>query len=78
MTEAFGKPVTGARIRLELNMTHAGMSPVFADAQEVEPGRYRANVQLTMAGDWSLFVDVTMANGDKVYQRFDVKGVSSA
>jgi len=78
VTEALGKPVTGARVRLELNMTHAGMAPVIADAQEVEPGRYRANMQLTMAGDWSLFVDMTMANGNKASQSFDIKGVSSA
>ena len=78
VTEALGKPVTGARLKLELNMTHAGMAPVIADAQEVEPGSYRANVQLSMAGDWSLFVDVTLANGNKVYQSFDIKGVSSA
>jgi len=78
VTEALGKPVTGARLKLELNMTHAGMAPVIADAQEVDPGSYRANVQLSMAGDWSLFVDVTLANGNKVYQSFDIKGVSSA
>jgi len=78
VTEALGKPVTGARMKLELNMTHGGMVPITADAQEVEPGRYRANVQLPMAGDWSLFVDMTLANGSKMYQSFKINGVSPA
>ncbi|HEU4836772.1 MAG TPA: FixH family protein [Pyrinomonadaceae bacterium] len=73
-----GKPITGAQAKFELNMTHAGMTPVFVDAREVEPGRYRANTQLTMAGDWSLFVTVAMPDGTKAYQSFDIKGVSSA
>ena len=73
-----GKPVTGAQMKLELNMSHAGMAPVFADAQEVEPGRYRAKVQLTMAGDWSLSVSVNMPDGTTANQSFDIKGVSSA
>ena len=73
-----GKPVTGAQTKLELNMSHAGMAPVFADAKEIEPGRYQAKVQLTMAGDWSLVVSVNMPDGTKSFRSFDIKGVSSA
>ena len=72
------KPVTGGNMRLEGNMTHAGMAPVFAEAREVEPGRYRANMELTMAGDWSLFVSMTLPDGTKVNQSFDIKGVAPA
>lgn len=72
------KPVTGARVRFEGNMSHAGMIPVFADAREIEPGRYRATMELTMAGDWVLSVDMTSPEGTRFYQQFDIKGVAPA
>lgn len=56
-------------------MSHAGMVPVFADAVEVEPGRYRANLELSMAGDWHVAVDVTMRDGRKLEREFEIKGV---
>lgn len=69
------KPVSGARVRLEGNMTHAGMSPVFAEAIEVEPGRYRATLEFTMGGDWVVLVHAVLPDGRKVERQFDVKGV---
>lgn len=69
------KPVSGARVRLEGNMTHAGMRPVFAEAQEAEPGRYRATLELTMGGDWVVLVHAALPDGRKVERQFDVKGV---
>src|SRR5215208_7982809 len=66
VTGAREKPITGARIALEGNMSHAGMAPVFADAMELEPGRYRATMELSMAGDWILLVHVTLPGGEKV------------
>ena len=59
-------------------MSHSGMAPVFADAAEVEPGRYRANMELTMAGDWIVLVHLTLADGTKVDRQFDIKGVAPA
>ena len=59
-------------------MSHAGMTPVFADAPEVEPGRYRTSMELTMAGDWIVLVHLTLANGTKVDQQFEIKGVAPA
>ena len=47
-------------------MSHAGMVSVFAEAREVEPGRYRGNLEFTMAGDWLLSVYVTLPDGTKV------------
>ena len=78
VTGASGKPVTGTRVALEGNMSHAGMAPVFADAAELEPGRYRANMELTMAGDWIILVHVTLPDGEKVERQFEVKGVAPA
>ena len=71
-------PITAARIMLEANMTHAGMVPVFAEATEIEPGRYRAIVQLSMAGDWVVVAHVSLAGGRKSDHQFEVNGVAPA
>jgi len=70
-----GQPVNGASITLEGNMTHAGMSPVFAQAKETEPGRYQATLDLTMAGDWTILTHITLAGGRTLERQLDVKGV---
>jgi hypothetical protein len=75
LTDTSGTPVTGARLRLEGNMSHAGMAPVFADANEIEPGRYRSNLELSMAGDWYVSVRVTLADGRKFNREIEIKGV---
>jgi hypothetical protein len=69
------KPVSGARVTLEGNMTHAGMSPVFAEAKETGPGRYRATLEFTMAGDWVVLVHAALPDGRRIERQFDVKGV---
>lgn len=77
VTEASGKALTGAHITLEGNMSHAGMAPVFAKAEESEPGRYQAPFEFSMAGDWIVLVHVTLADGQKVEQQFQISGVRS-
>jgi len=76
VTNGSGKNVSGARIKLEGNMSHSGMAPVFADATEFEPGRYRANIELNMAGDWIVLVHLTLADGTKMDRQFEIKGVA--
>lgn len=68
-------PVTGARVTLEGNMSHAGMAPVFAGADEVEPGRYRATLEFTMGGDWVVLVRAALADGRRLERQLDVRGV---
>ena len=75
LTDSSGKALTGARITLEGNMSHAGMAPVFAKAKEIEPGRYQAPLELTMAGDWIVLVHLTLSDGQKVERQFEIKGV---
>lgn len=58
-------------------MSHPGMTPVFAAATEIEPGRYRANLELSMAGDWHVAVRGTLRDGRKFERQFEIKGVSS-
>jgi len=68
----------GAEIKLEGNMSHAGMSPVFVDTREVAPGEYRTNMELSMAGDWVILVHLTLPNGSKLERQFEIKGVAPA
>jgi hypothetical protein len=78
LTDASGKVVTGARITLEGNMSHPGMAPVFADAREIEPGRYESEIELSMAGDWYVLAHVSLPDGRKLDQQFEIKGVKAA
>jgi len=78
LMSASRKPVAGAQIKLEGNMSHAGMSPVFADTLEVVPGEYRANMDLSMAGDWVILVHLTLRDGTKLERQFEIKGVAPA
>ena len=77
VSDADGKPVEGATLRLEGNMAHAGMKPVFADAKEEKAGRYRAETEFTMAGDWFVLVTGKLADGRLVNKKIDVKGVKA-
>jgi hypothetical protein len=72
---ATGRPVQGAAVRLEGNMSHAGMRPVFAAAREVAPGTYEAPLELTMGGDWFLLVDATLPDGGTLHRQLDLPGV---
>ena len=73
-----GRPVTGARIAIEGNMSHAGMPPVFAEATETGDGRYRASLELSMAGDWAVLVHATLPDGRKLEHQFEINGVAPA
>ena len=69
------KPVPGARIELEGDMTHPGMAPVFGKAIEGAAGDYSGRLDLPMGGDWVILMHVTLADGRKVERQIDVKGV---
>lgn len=75
LTNADAKPVTGAHIGVEADMTHAGMSPAFADAKEIEPGHYQSPLTLEMAGDWVVLLHITLSDGKRLERQFDVQGV---
>lgn len=77
LTDKNGAPVVGARVDLEGNMSHAGMSPVSSEAKEIEKGKYRGTLQLTMAGDWVVLVHITLPDGQKLQRQIEVSGVRS-
>ncbi len=70
-----GKLMTGARVGLEADMSHPGMSPVFGQADEIEPGRYRGRLELGMAGDWVILLHIALPDGRKLERQIDVRGV---
>ena len=78
MTDSSQKPIAGAHIKLEGNMSHAGMAPVTAEATEMGAGRYQTNMKLTMAGDWQVLVLLTLPDGREVDQEFEIKAVQPA
>ena len=75
LADAGGKPITGARVTVEADMSHAGMSPVFADAKEEQPGRYQVRLNFSMAGDWVILLHVTLTGGKKLERQIEVRRV---
>lgn len=75
LSDSAFRPITGARISVEGDMSHAGMAPVFGEAKEAEPGRYQAQLNLDMAGDWVVLLHIVMPSGEKVERQIDLKGV---
>src|SRR5690606_8088607 len=70
-----GAPVAGAEVRLEGNMPPPGMQPILATAAEVAPGKYEAPLAFTMAGDWFILFEGTLADGRPLHRQVDVAGV---
>lgn len=79
LTDLAGDPVEGARVRVEGTMTHAGMVPVFADAEPTGGGRYRVQeFDFTMGGDWILRAHITLPDGTGGIREREVRVVSGA
>lgn len=72
LTDGRGQPVDDATVNIEGNMTHAGMTPVLAQASGGENGQYLVPFEWTMGGDWIVTVEVTLADGRVVTREFPV------
>jgi hypothetical protein len=77
LRDAYDRPIVGARVELEGNMSHAGMVPVFAQATEIEPGLYQADLEFTMGGDWFILVRADLPDGRSMERQMDVPAVDS-
>jgi hypothetical protein len=75
LTDPAGAPVSGAHVNMEADMSHPGMAPVFFSAKESGPGSFTGDVDLSMPGDWTILLHITLANGAKVEKQFDLPGV---
>ncbi|MBS1841682.1 MAG: FixH family protein [Acidobacteria bacterium] len=71
-------PVEGARVTLEGNMTHPGMSPAFGEAKETLPGSYTGTLDLNMRGDWVVTVHVSMQDGARLEQEIKVQNLQAS
>jgi hypothetical protein len=69
------RPVSGARISVEADMSHAGMAPVFEEASETGPGEYRAHLKFAMAGDWVILLHIRLPGGQTLERQFNVDSV---
>jgi hypothetical protein len=67
-----GNPVEDAQVTVRGDMAHAGMVPIMASAERVGDGQYRAGMDWTMAGDWVITVEATLADGRIASRTFDM------
>ena len=77
LTNKAGERVTGAHVSLEGDMAHAGMSPAFGDAREIEPGRYQGRLDLDMRGDWTVLFHLRLANGVAFDRQEDIRNIQA-
>jgi hypothetical protein len=75
LADALAKPVAGAHLTAEADMTHAGMSPVFGTVEEKQPGHYESMLNLGMAGDWVILLHGTLPSGAKLERQFELRNV---
>jgi hypothetical protein len=73
-----GRPVEGATLGLEGNMSHPGMVPVQAVVQPIAAGRYAGVLELTMAGDWFVRVWGVLEDGRPIDRTIPLRGVRAA
>jgi hypothetical protein len=57
---AGGRPVGGARVRVELSQPDTGRGGIAADARDLGDGRYAADVAFPAAGPWDARFDVVL------------------
>jgi hypothetical protein len=77
LRDAARKPVAGARVNLEANMSHPGMAPVFSELREVATGRYQGNLEFAMPGDWVVVFHATLPDGRTLEREVNVPGVAA-
>jgi hypothetical protein len=75
LTDPAGAPLSGVHLNMEADMSHPGMAPVFFSGKEAAPGNFTGAVDLSMPGDWTILLHITLANGAKVEKQFDLPGV---
>jgi hypothetical protein len=72
VTDASGRPVDGARVRVIPHMTTMAMESPEEVALAQEDGRYRIHPVFAMAGQWRLDVSLTTPGQSEEHTSFDV------
>jgi hypothetical protein len=79
LTDASGSPVSGASVRIEGNMDHAGMEPASGESSGDTNGVYRVPFRWTMGGGWIVTVTAALPVSGQATETFEmfVEAVSS-
>lgn len=77
LRDSSGAPVRGADVVIEGIMTHPGMAPETANAREIGPGRYAAEMRFTMRGDWVLLLEANLPDSRTLVLQKELPGVGS-
>ncbi len=80
LTDSSGSHVDGAKLQIQGNMDHAGMTPVNRETSESSNGEYRVPFEWTMGGGWVVAVTAQLPNnGGEASNTFEffVEAVSS-
>ena len=76
--DSVGRPLEGARVRIEGTMDHPGMIPVRDSAQDRGEGRYVVpTFDFEMSGDWILLIRVGLPDGRESVHEHRVRVVSA-
>lgn len=77
LADEASQPISHATIKVEGDMSHPGMSPVFSEARETQPGKYQAQINFTMGGDWAVLLHIRLPDGRKVERQINVPNVQT-
>jgi copper transport protein len=66
LTDGRGQPVGAEAAELSFALPELGIEPLRADAAAVEPGHFRARVDLPLAGDWQAQADLLVDDFTKL------------
>lgn len=72
ITDINNKPVSDAKVQLTYTMPMSGMIPATVPMAGGEPGMYKAKVNLGMAGQWDLTIEVQRSGQPEVKETFSV------
>ncbi len=67
-----GKPVNGATVSFDINMTAMNMGTQQGNASPQGNGRYAAYGRMSMRGPWKVSTQITMPDGSTVNKDFTV------
>lgn len=77
LRDSSGAPIQNAGVEIEATMTHPGMRPEMSAAEEIEPGLYESNLNLTMGGDWMLILNAELPDGRTLQRQNELRGVQT-
>ncbi len=79
VTDLDGKPLSNpGTLSVRGDMSHAGMVPIFAEAEEASDGVFSLPFEWTMTGSWIVEASLKLSNGDFVSEIFTFEILSEA